>query len=66
MYAGAVLYFIGAPLVMGSLWGLVGSAALAVGIAVRALGEEAVLKADLPGYADYLVKPPWRIVPGIW
>ena len=66
MYAGAVLYFIGAPLVMGSLWGLVGSAALAVGIAVRALGEEAVLKADLPGYADYLVKTPWRIVPGIW
>ena len=66
MYAGAVLYFIGAPLVMDSLWGLVGSAALAVGIAVRALGEEAVLKADLPGYADYLVKTPWRIVPGIW
>jgi len=66
MYAGAALYFIGAPLVMGSLWGLIGSAALTFGIAVRALGEEAVLKADLPGYADYMVKTPWRIVPGIW
>lgn len=66
MYAGAVLYLMGAPLVMGSLWGLVGSAAPILGLAIRALGEEAVLKADLSGYADYMHKTPWRIVPGVW
>ncbi len=66
MYAGGLLYFLGAPLVMGSLWGLVGSAALILGLAVRALGEEAVLRADLPGYADYMRKTPWRLVPGVW
>ena len=66
LYAGAVLYFIGAPLVMGSLWGLIGSAVLTLAIAVRAVGEETVLKAGLPGYADYMQKTPWRIVPGVW
>lgn len=66
MYAGALLYFLGAPLVMGSLWGLVGSALLTAGLAVRTLGEEQVLKANLPGYADYMQKTPWRIIPGVW
>jgi protein-S-isoprenylcysteine O-methyltransferase Ste14 len=66
MYLGAILYLIGSPLVVGSLWGLAGSAAIAIGIAVRALGEEKVLKADLPGYEAYMKATPWRIVPGIW
>ena len=66
MYAGALLYIVGAPLVMGSLWGLVGSAVLAIGFAVRAVGEETVLKADLPGYVDYMQKTPWRLIPGVW
>ena len=66
MYAGALLFFFGAPLVMGSLWGLIGSAALTAGLMARILGEETVLKADLPGYVDYIQNTPWRFVPGVW
>ena len=66
MYAGMVLTMIGTPLMLGSLWGLAGVPVLAILLALRTLGEERVLKTDLAGYADYMVKTPWRIVPGIW
>lgn len=66
MYLGMLLYMIGSPLVVGSLWGLAGSAVVMLGIALRTLGEEKVLKADLPGYAAYMQVTKWRIVPGIW
>lgn len=66
MYAGLLLFLLGSPLTVGSLWGIAGGAAVMVGIVVRTLGEEAVLKKDLPGYEDYMQKTPWRIVPGIW
>jgi protein-S-isoprenylcysteine O-methyltransferase Ste14 len=66
MYAGALLFFLGAPLILASLWGLAGGAILTLGLAVRAVGEEAVLRADLAGYEDYMKQVPWRIIPGIW
>ncbi len=66
MYAGAVLFFIGTPLILQSLWGLAGSAALILCLALRTLGEERVLRVDLAGYADYMKATPWRIVPGVW
>ena len=66
MYAGMVLYIIGTPLMLGSLWGLAGAPVLVVLLALRTLGEEKVLKQDLQGYVDYTVKTPWRIVPGVW
>jgi protein-S-isoprenylcysteine O-methyltransferase Ste14 len=66
MYAGMVLYMIGTPLMLGSLWGLAGVPVLGVLLALRTLGEEQVLKQDLAGYADYMSKTPWRIVPGMW
>ena len=66
MYAGALLYLAGSPLVVGSLWGLAGSAIVMLCIAVRLLGEEKVLRADLPGYEAYTKATPWRLIPGVW
>jgi protein-S-isoprenylcysteine O-methyltransferase Ste14 len=66
MYAGMVLYVIGTPLMLSSLWGLAGIPVLFGLLALRTLGEEEVLKKDLPGYTEYMTKTPWRIVPGIW
>lgn len=67
MYGYALLLFGGAPLLLGSLWGL--AAALAVLLpllAVRLLGEEAVLRDGLPGYRDYAARVRYRLVPGVW
>ena len=32
----------------------------------RAISEDRVLQAELPGYADYARRVRWRLVPGIW
>jgi protein-S-isoprenylcysteine O-methyltransferase Ste14 len=66
MYAGMVLFMIGTALMLGSLWALAATVVLFVMLGLRIRGEEQVLKQDLEGYADYMTKTPWRIVPGVW
>jgi protein-S-isoprenylcysteine O-methyltransferase Ste14 len=66
MYAAAMPYLIGIPLLLGSLYGLIGSALIAIAIARRAVGEEQLLKKDLTGYADYMAKVRYRLVPYVW
>lgn len=66
MYAAAMPYLIGIPLLLGSLYGLIGSALIALAIARRAVGEEQVLKKDLAGYADYMARVRYRLVPYVW
>jgi len=66
MYAGATLLFISAPLLLGSLYGLIMGLVLIVTIAVRSLGEEAMLKQELPGYREYMQKVKWRMIPFIF
>jgi protein-S-isoprenylcysteine O-methyltransferase Ste14 len=66
MYSGTVLFFVGAPLLLGSWWGVV-MAPLFVGLfAIRAGIEERALLAGLPRYADYAARVRYRLVPGIW
>ena len=66
MYAGAILFLIGIPLLLGSWYGLVLAPVLVVGFAIRAVLEERVLQAQLPGYADYAARVRYRFVPLIW
>jgi len=66
MYACALLFFIGTPLLLGSLWGLLGLVVFVPLLAARALGEEAVLLEGLPGYRDYAAKVRFRLLPGVW
>ena len=66
MYSGAVLFFIGAPLLLGSWWGLLMSPLFALLFAIRSRIEERALIAGLPGYADYTTRVRYRLVPGLW
>ena len=66
MYAGAVLLFIAAPLLLGSIFGLLMGLVLIVTIAVRSIGEESMLKQELEGYADYMKKVKWRMIPFVF
>jgi protein-S-isoprenylcysteine O-methyltransferase Ste14 len=66
MYSGAILFFIGVPLLLSSLWGLAISPLLALLFAIRAKIEERALIADLPGYGDYLARVRYRLFPGVW
>jgi protein-S-isoprenylcysteine O-methyltransferase Ste14 len=66
MYSGTVLFFIGAPLLLGSWWGAATSPLFAVLFAVRIAIEERALLEGLPGYADYTAQLRYRLVPGLW
>jgi len=66
MYAGALLFIAGAPLLLGSWWGLATGAGLVLLIAMRAVLEERTLAAELAGYADYAARVRYRLVPHLW
>jgi hypothetical protein len=53
MYAGALLFFVGTPLLLGSWYGLAATPVLIVVLAARALMEERTLAEELPGYREY-------------
>ena len=66
MYSGSVLFFVGAPLLLGSWWGA-GMLPLFIALfAIRARIEERALIAGLPGYADYATRVRYRLLPGLW
>jgi protein-S-isoprenylcysteine O-methyltransferase Ste14 len=66
MYSGAVLLFVAAPLLLGSLYGLAIGFLLIVTIAVRSLGEEAMLEQELEGYREYMKRVRWRMIPFVF
>jgi protein-S-isoprenylcysteine O-methyltransferase Ste14 len=66
MYAGALLYFLGMPLLLGSWWGVLSAPLMTAGLGMRAVGEERMLRRELPGYDDYTRRVRFRLVPGLW
>lgn len=66
MYLGAVFMMFGAPLLLGSLAGLI-IAALALSVLVgRITGEESMLRNELEGYAEYSKTVRSRLIPFVW
>ncbi len=66
MYVANILIYLASPLALGSFWALL-PALVTPGIMVlRILNEEKVLREQLPGYADYLNRVRYRLIPGVW
>jgi protein-S-isoprenylcysteine O-methyltransferase Ste14 len=66
MYSGVSLFFVGAPLLIGAWWGVAMAPLFFVLFAIRVRIEERTLMAGLSGYADYVSRVRYRLVPGIW
>ena len=66
MYAGALLFFVGTPLLLGSWYGLAVTPVLIVVLAARAVMEERTLAEELPGYREYAQRVRYRLIPGVW
>lgn len=66
MYLGVLIMMIGAPLALGSYWGLVMVAPTVAVVAIRIADEEKLLSGDLAGYSDYTRKVRHRLVPYVW
>jgi len=66
MYAGATLYMIGMPLLLGSWLGLLVLPLIVGALSVRIFIEEDALRKGLPGYGDYAARVRYRLIPGVW
>ncbi len=64
-YAGAILFEIGVPLLLGSLWALALSGLSVSLLVVRTLLEDRTLRRDLPGYDEYARRVRGLLVPGL-
>jgi protein-S-isoprenylcysteine O-methyltransferase Ste14 len=63
MYLGAILMFFGAPLLLGSLYGILAGFGLTTFLMVRIRGEEAMLTRELEGYRVYTQNVRYRLFP---
>ena len=66
LYLGCLLMCLGAPLLLGSLYGLIISLIAAFVVAGRIIGEENMLVNELEGYEEYKKKVKYRLVPFVW
>lgn len=66
MYSGAILVLAGAPLALGSWWGLLFAPLFVASFVLRLLSEERYLCGSLAGYAEYRRKVRYRLVPYLW
>ena len=66
MYAAGIPFAVGTNLLLGSWYGLLMGFIFLGGIAWRAVQEEGVLRAGLPGYAEYMAQVRYRFIPYVW
>ncbi|MEI9427500.1 methyltransferase family protein [Mesorhizobium sp. Cs1299R1N3] len=66
MYAGAILFFAGTALLLGSWWGLALVLVFVVLLAIRTFIEEKTLRTGLRGYDDYADEVRYRLIPLVW
>ncbi len=66
MYAGALVMLLGIPIALGSWWGLFVLVAMMPGLIWRLIDEEQFLTRNLPGYAEYMKRVQYRLIPLVW
>lgn len=60
------MLFLGAPLLLGSIYGIIVGIFLSLIFVARIIGEEKMLNLELEGYPDYKDKVKYRLIPYIW
>ena len=66
MYMATLLLFLMIPLILGSWYALILFMAYPAIIIIRLKDEEALLAKELPGYAQYMQKVKYRLIPFVW
>ncbi len=65
-YAGAIVYELAVPLLLGSWWAVPTSLLGAVLLWLRTRLEDQTLQRELPGYSEYARRVRYRLLPGVW
>lgn len=66
MYFGALLLFIGTPMLLGSVYGILTGIIIQFILVARIYGEEKMLEEELEGYREYKLKVKYRLIPFVW
>ncbi len=66
MYMGALFWFVGMSLALGSWWGLFVFLLILPALIWRIFDEENLLTKNLPDYSEYRGKVRYRLVPFLW
>ncbi len=66
MYVGAILMYLGTPLVWGSLWALAITGIVIALLIWRTAMEDRTLRRELRGYDEYSRRTRYRLAPGLW
>jgi len=65
-YVGTILFNLGTPIILGSLWAIIPAWIGALLILLRTWLEDRTLQAELEGYQDYAERVRYRLIPGVW
>jgi protein-S-isoprenylcysteine O-methyltransferase Ste14 len=65
-YAGAFLAHLVTGPALGSLWALLPTTLVLIGLVARTALEDRALREELPGYEEYASRVRYRLLPGIW
>jgi protein-S-isoprenylcysteine O-methyltransferase Ste14 len=65
-YVGVITFALMLPLALGSPWALIPGGLAALLFVVKTAAEDRMLRAGLPGYAEYTQRVRYRLLPGVW
>jgi len=65
-YAGALLVYVGTPILLDSWWTYLPVLFITIVLVVRTRLEDRTLQDRLEGYADYASRVRYRLIPGVW
>jgi protein-S-isoprenylcysteine O-methyltransferase Ste14 len=66
MYAGAILMFLGTPLILGSMLALLLAIEVVLLFVGRTALEDRTLRRELLGYEAHAAWTRYRLLPGVW
>lgn len=65
-YLGSIIYMLGLPFALTSYWALIPAVVTNIIAVIRTTLEDRTLKRQLEGYAPYMERVQYRLLPGIW
>jgi protein-S-isoprenylcysteine O-methyltransferase Ste14 len=66
MYSAVIPLLVGVSLWLGSFAGAIVAIVPTLLIGIRAMLEEKFLRRELPGYAEYITRTRFRMIPYVW
>jgi protein-S-isoprenylcysteine O-methyltransferase Ste14 len=65
-YVGAIMFQLGTPILLSSLWGFLPSGLSVLFYIIRTWMEDRTLVVELAGYRAYTERVRYRLLPGVW